>query len=184
MPASLVPQWQDELSAKFGLDFAVADASKDASFWIEQERVLASIHLAKSSKNFEAVTAAPWDLIVVDEAHHCKNRKTRNWQLVNALRRRHLFLLTATPVQNDLLELYNLLTLLEPGHLRTEADFKDLHPPGQPARPAQPGAAARTPGPGHDPQHPQPRAYRPAAALRPNLRGPTSGGGSTGVSIT
>jgi len=40
------------------------------------------------------------------------------------LKRRHLFLLTATPVQNNLLELYNLLTLLEPGHLKTETDFK------------------------------------------------------------
>ena len=62
--------------------------------------------------------------MIVDEAHHCKNRATRNWQLVNALQRRHLFLLTATPVQNNLLELYNLLTLLEPGHLKTETDFK------------------------------------------------------------
>jgi SNF2 family DNA or RNA helicase len=35
-----------------------------------------------------------------------------------------MFLLSATPVQNNLLELYNLLTLLAPGHLRTEADFK------------------------------------------------------------
>jgi SNF2 family DNA or RNA helicase len=62
--------------------------------------------------------------VIVDEAHHCKNRATQNWQLVNALKRRHLFLLTATPVQNNLLELYNLLTLLEPGHLKTESDFK------------------------------------------------------------
>ena len=62
--------------------------------------------------------------MIVDEAHHCKNRATQNWQLVNALKRRHLFLLSATPVQNNLLELYNLLTLLEPGHLKTESDFK------------------------------------------------------------
>ena len=79
---------------------------------------------AKSQRRAEVVAAAPWDLVIVDEAHHCKNRATRNWQLVNSLNRRHLFLLTATPVQNNLLELYNLLTLLEPGHLKTESDFK------------------------------------------------------------
>jgi SNF2 family DNA or RNA helicase len=62
--------------------------------------------------------------VIVDEAHHCKNRKTLNWKLVNQLKRRHLFLLSATPVQNNLMELYNLLTLLEPGHLKTETDFK------------------------------------------------------------
>ncbi len=59
--------------------------------------------------------------MIVDEAHHCKNRATQNWRLVNSLKRKHLFLLSATPVQNNLLELYNLLTLLEPGHLKSAA---------------------------------------------------------------
>jgi len=123
VPAPLVPQWREELSTKFGLEFAVA-ASPQPAFWSETDRVLSSLALAKSRKHADAVTASPWDLVIVDEAHHCKNRGTRNWQLVNALRRRHLFMLTATPVQNDLVELYNLLTLLEPGYLKTEGDFK------------------------------------------------------------
>jgi SNF2 family DNA or RNA helicase len=123
VPAALVPQWEEELAAKFHLEFAVA-TNPDAEFWKTTDRVLASLSLAKSRRNFEAVTAHPWDLVIVDEAHHCKSRQTRNWQLVNAIQRRYLFLLTATPVQNDLLELYNLLTLLAPGHLKTEADFK------------------------------------------------------------
>lgn len=126
VPPALVSQWRDELSAKFGLDFAIAESGHNIrdSFWQGNDRVLASLSLAKSPRNFDAVSAASWDLVIVDEAHHCRNRTTRNWQLVNALRRRRMFLLTATPVQNDLLELYNLLTLLEPGHLKTEADFK------------------------------------------------------------
>jgi len=86
--------------------------------------VLASINFAKMKNRAGAVAAVPWDLVIVDEAHHCKNRSTLNWKLVNSLQRRHLFLLTATPVQNDLVELYNLLTLLEPGHLKTESHFK------------------------------------------------------------
>jgi SNF2 family DNA or RNA helicase len=61
---------------------------------------------------------------VVDEAHHLKNRQTLNWKLVNALKKRFILLLTATPVQNNLVELYNLLTLLKPGLLSTEAEFK------------------------------------------------------------
>ncbi len=123
-PASLTGQWREELSAKFSLEFVVPGAAAGAGFWAENNLVLASISQAKSRRHFNAVTACQWDLVIVDEAHHCKNRATRNWQLVNALRRRYLFLLTATPVQNDLLELYNLLTLLEPGHLKTEKDFK------------------------------------------------------------
>ena len=127
VPTSLVSQWHEELQAKFHLDFTIPPRTRQADraeYWAETDRVLTSIAFAKSQRRADAVAAAPWDLVIVDEAHHCKNRSTRNWQLVNALTRRHLFLLTATPVQNNLLELYNLLTLLEPGHLKTETDFK------------------------------------------------------------
>jgi SNF2 family DNA or RNA helicase len=126
VPPALVSQWHEELSTKFGLDFVTAESGQSIKdvFWRETDRVLASLSLAKSVRHFEAVSASSWDLVIVDEAHHCRNRSTRNWQLVNALKRRRMFLLTATPVQNDLLELYNLLTLLEPGHLKTETDFK------------------------------------------------------------
>lgn len=126
VPAALVDQWHEELSSKFGLDFVPAPSGSGSleAFWRDTPRVLASLSLAKSVRNFEAVSACPWDLVVVDEAHHCRNRSTRNWQLVNALQRKRMIMLTATPVQNDLMELYNLLTLLEPGHLKTETDFK------------------------------------------------------------
>jgi SNF2 family DNA or RNA helicase len=124
VPASLLGQWREELSAKFGLEFSVPRAAEDAEFWSKNDMVLASISMAKGHRYFKQVTACLWDLVIVDEAHHCKNRATLNWQLVNTIRRRYLFLLTATPVQNDLLDLYNLLTLLEPGHLKTEKDFK------------------------------------------------------------
>ena len=127
VPAPMVGQWREELSAKFSLEFSVPGASAGAEFWSGNNLVLASISMAKGRRHFEHVTACQWDLVIVDEAHHCKNRATLNWQLVNALRRRYLFLLTATPVQNDLLELYNLLTLLEPGHLKTEKVFRKTY---------------------------------------------------------
>ncbi len=126
-PAALVRQWQDELAGKFGLQFQCVSAGSATTFWAGNDRVLSSLPLAKSRKHFDAVVAAPWDLVIVDEAHHCKNRNTRNWQLVNSIKRRYLFLLSATPVQNNLVELYNLLTLLEPGHLKTETDFKRMY---------------------------------------------------------
>lgn len=128
VPSPLVSQWKDEMLFKFGLEFEVPSPSgPDAAFWQDTSRALCSIAYAKSKRNFEAVAASPWDLVIVDEAHHCKNRNTLNWKLVNALKRKHIFLLTATPVQNNLVELYNLLTLLEPGHLKTESDFKKTY---------------------------------------------------------
>ena len=127
VPTPLVSQWHEELQSKFALEFSIPPRTAAADrpeYWANTDRVLASLPFAKSKRRADAVTAAAWDLVIVDEAHHCKNRATLNWKLVNRLKRRHLFLLTATPVQNNLLELYNLLTLLEPGHLKTETDFK------------------------------------------------------------
>lgn len=127
VPNPLVNQWQAELAEKFHLDFVVPPrgvAGERPSFWLEHDQVLVSTSLAKSGKRPDVIAAAPWDLVIVDEAHHCKNRATKIWKLINSLQRRHMFLLTATPVQNNLTELYSLLTLLEPGHLKTEADFK------------------------------------------------------------
>jgi SNF2 family DNA or RNA helicase len=127
VPTPLVSQWREELASKFHLEFNTPprDGKADClEYWQTTDRVLVSLAFAKSRKRAQWVTEAPWDLVIVDEAHHCKNRATQNWRLVNALKRRHLFLLSATPVQNNLLELYNLLTLLEPGHLKTETDFK------------------------------------------------------------
>lgn len=127
VPTPLVSQWREELATKFHLEFATpprAAAADRAEWWAATDRVLVSMAFAKSRKRADVVAGVPWDLVIVDEAHHCKNRATQNWRLVNAIQRRHLFLLSATPVQNNLLELYNLLTLLEPGHLKTETDFK------------------------------------------------------------
>lgn len=126
-PPSLVSQWQEEMLSKFDLDFVTtdqADPRKDESFWERERFIIASISLAKSRHHFARVIRNEYDLVVVDEVHHLKSRSTLNWKLVNALKSRFLFLLSATPVQNNLVELFNLITLLKPGLLRTESKFK------------------------------------------------------------
>lgn len=127
-PASLVSQWQQELQTKFGIDTVTSDDKQlqlnPSEFWTTNNRLIASLNTAKSAKHFNLVTTRSWDLVIVDEAHHLKNRSTLNWKLVNALQKRFILMLTATPVQNSLVELFNLLTLLKPGLLKTEAAFK------------------------------------------------------------
>ncbi|MBD0362153.1 MAG: DEAD/DEAH box helicase family protein [Coleofasciculus sp. C3-bin4] len=127
-PASLVSQWQLELKSKFSIDTVTSDDKQlqlnPDEFWSTNNRLIASLNTAKSPKHFNLVTTRNWDLVIVDEAHHLKNRSTLNWKLVNALNKRFILMLTATPVQNSLVELFNLLTLLKPGLLKTEAAFK------------------------------------------------------------
>jgi len=127
-PTPLVSQWKEELKTKFDLDFPSTDDSdfrkKGHRFW-EHPFILASINQAKSKRNFKTVTGRDYGLVIVDEAHHLKNRNTLNWKLVNALKKRFLLLLTATPVENNLMELYNLVTLLKPGQLKTATAFRE-----------------------------------------------------------
>ena len=125
-PATLVSQWQLELEEKFNIKAITTDERQESpgEFWRANDRIVASLNTAKHKSHFEHVTARNWDLVVVDEAHHLKNRRTLNWKLVNRIQKRFILLLTATPVQNNLIELFNLLTLLKPGLLKTEAKFK------------------------------------------------------------
>jgi len=126
-PSNLVNQWQDELLNKFQLSFVSSNdplfRQDPTQFW-QSPLILASIHTVKTKHHFDSVTSRSYDMVIVDEAHHLKNRNTLNWKLVNAVPKTFLLLLTATPIQNNLEELFNLVTLLSPGHLKTRKAFK------------------------------------------------------------
>ena len=129
-PATLVGQWREEMQTKFDVTFATSYdpllRRDPAAFW-SQPRVIASIATARRDETRALLAAQNYDLVIVDEAHHLKNRQTQNWKLVNALQKRFLLLLSATPVQNSLVELYNLLTLLKPGIFKTEKEFRQRY---------------------------------------------------------
>ncbi|QQK78158.1 DEAD/DEAH box helicase family protein [Salicibibacter cibarius] len=127
-PPSLVQQWEDEMKRKFNQDFIRADSSAfkkhGSQAWTEFPKVIASLATAKRKQHRSAITNVQYDLVIVDEAHHLKNRNTLAWQFINEIYKKYIFLLTATPVQNNLEELYNLITLLKPGQLKTYRYFK------------------------------------------------------------
>jgi SNF2 family DNA or RNA helicase len=120
-PATLVTQWRAELAEKFRLNFTIGRERED---WASHDLVIASLDTAKTERHAAEIQNVRWGLVIVDEAHRLKNRGTRNWKFVNGIRARYLLLLSATPFQNDLVELYNLVTLLKPGQLYTDREFK------------------------------------------------------------
>ena len=119
VPASLVLQWVRELNDKFGIP---ATAQKKVHSW-DNDVVVASMDTAKRDPHKEILLNKEYDLVIVDEAHKLKNKKTTNYQFMVQLRKKYCLLLTATPVQNDLSELFNLISLLKPGHLGGQNDF-------------------------------------------------------------
>ncbi len=142
---SLVDQWEEELLDKFGVACATTNQpvfrADPAAFWRDNPFIVASLHTVKQPTHLAAARALHWDLLVVDEAHYLRNRTSQAWQAVNELPRQFLLLLTATPVQNSLEELYNLVTLLQPGQLPSPKEFRarfmDKDKPHQPREPEE-----------------------------------------------
>lgn len=114
VPASLVLQWVRELNTKFGIPAA---AQKKEYMWEQCDIIVASMDTAKRDPHRDIVLNMEYDMLIIDEAHKLKNKKTTNYQFVSELRKKYCLLLTATPVQNDLKELYNLINVLKPGQL-------------------------------------------------------------------
>lgn len=123
-PASLRKQWAQELEEKFNLPCLVLDGAQfdllcaqghSNPFGLRHQIVIASMPFV--SNHAESVKQIPWDLVVIDEAHKLRNcyrdSNTIGQQIRWATADRQKLLLTATPLQNSLLELYGLSTLID-----------------------------------------------------------------------
>jgi SNF2 family DNA or RNA helicase len=130
-PAGLVTQWQEELERKFALPTVTAGRElTGAEEALDRPVFVASLAAARRAPLKSALTADPWDLIIVDEAHRVRNPRSASGKLVRELRSRHLLLLTATPVENRLQDLYEMISLVSPGLLGTAAQFRAEHGSG------------------------------------------------------
>jgi SNF2 family DNA or RNA helicase len=113
-PAQLAKQWQAEMQEKFGLEF-VCNYDSEFEGFDAHNHIIASIDTAKSDRYRHSVLAREWDVLVLDEAHYVKNEETDRYDLIDKLTYDYAFFLTATPIQNELTDLYNIVSLLRPG---------------------------------------------------------------------
>lgn len=123
-PSNLRKQWSQELADKFFLTSTILETKsfnqniKDKNlnpFNQKDSIVICSYQFAKSKSAYLEVT--PWDLVIIDEAHRLRNvYKSSNIignAIKNALLPRKKVLLTATPLQNSILELYGLVSIID-----------------------------------------------------------------------
>src|SRR5438046_7560257 len=137
-PASLVGQWQGELEEKF---FERFETPTDPDDWPRLTKAIVSHDRARSRHHAAEILRHRWDLVIVDEAHKVKSHRGATYQFIEKIERDFILLLTATPLQNDLRELYNLVTLLRPGQLGTWEEFRAAHlVGGDPRQPKDPEA--------------------------------------------
>lgn len=133
-PATLRAQWQVELKEKFDLDAAVVDGRTiraTGNCFDQACPVVIASHPFAAFRS-ELVSQIQWDLVVIDEAHRLRNshkpgNKTGK-ALKAGLKNAPKLLLTATPLQNDLSELFGLLSLLDEQILGPEDAFRAHYP--------------------------------------------------------
>lgn len=123
-PANLRKQWYQELYDKFGLKSVIFEAKIYNQFkkescsnpFIQNDIIICSYQFAKSKAN--DIKTIAWDLVVIDEAHRLRNVYKKQNIMANILKTslehvHNKVLLTATPLQNSLLELYGLVSILD-----------------------------------------------------------------------
>lgn len=136
-PASLRKQWAQELYEKFALPTTVVDAvamrKQSAGDVLNTLQTLVGKSVVIMSYQFAVkleaeLRAIAWDVVVIDEAHKLRNAHRNSNRTGQALRRalqgRKKLLLTATPLQNSLMELYGLSTLIDEHMFGDEAAFR------------------------------------------------------------
>ncbi len=136
-PASLRKQWSRELAEKFFIPSVILEtksyrelARKAASPFDQSNQVIICSYQFARAKAAD-VTAMPWDLVVIDEAHRLRNVYKKDNKIARALRdavrNRPKILLTATPLQNSLMELYGLVTFVDEHIFGSEEAFRELY---------------------------------------------------------
>ena len=136
-PASLRKQWAQELADKFNLPAEVLDARtwhllREGGTYDPLDRDVISIMSIHFAARMEAqLGAVPWDLVVIDEAHKLRNAHRKSHETGQALKRalagRKKLLLTATPLQNSLMELYGLTSLIDEEIFGDERSFRSQY---------------------------------------------------------
>lgn len=139
VPASLRKQWAQELREKFSFDSVILDArtyreriKSGVRRPFEAENAVIIVSYEFAAGKADEVAVIDWDLVIYDEAHRLRNvyKKSgskRAKQLKEALQRPFKLLLTATPLQNSLMELYGLVSMIDDHHFGDQYSFRIMY---------------------------------------------------------
>jgi superfamily II DNA or RNA helicase len=128
-PTSLVTNWLRE-AARFtphlrALDLTGSDRTKKFAAHDEYDLLVTSYAILR--RDVEMYRMADFSLVILDEAQHIKNRGSQNAQAAKALRAEQRLVLTGTPLENSVLDLWSIYDFLLPGYLGTAVDFRERY---------------------------------------------------------
>lgn len=128
-PTSLVFNWVAE-AARFTPELkvlALHGPQRHADFERITDSDLVVTSYALIRRDSEHYQGIEFDTVVLDEAQHIKNRQTQNAQSVKTIRAQHRIVLTGTPLENSVQDLWSILDFLMPGYLGSSKDFRERY---------------------------------------------------------
>ena len=128
-PTSLVFNWAAE-AARFVPHLKVVTVSgpnRHTQLQRIPEADLVVTSYALIRRDLERYPAVAFDTVILDEAQHIKNRDTQNAQAVKAVRADHRLVLSGTPLENSVLDLWSVYDFLMPGYLGSAKDFRERY---------------------------------------------------------
>jgi superfamily II DNA or RNA helicase len=137
-PTSLLANWHAEVG-RFTPELkarVLHGANREVGEIAGQDLVITSYALLR--RDLAQHQQLEWRAVILDEAQHIKNRFSQIAQAVKALRATHRFVLTGTPVENSLGDLWSIFDFLMPGYLGPAAEFRDRY-----EKPTDPATRAR-----------------------------------------
>ncbi len=131
-PTSVVAAWERE-AARFTPSLRVATITQTARrTGMTLADAIAGAHVVVTSYalfriDAEHFTDRPWGALVLDEAQFVKNHQSRTYQVARRLRAPMKLAITGTPLENSLMDLWALLSIVAPGLFPTPQRFADLY---------------------------------------------------------
>ena len=132
-PPTLTGHWVDEVEKFVGPELLnplhytgpPSERMRLRSRVAHHNLVIASYDIVRNDLDFFA--SLRWNYCVLDEGHVIKNGKTKSSKAIKQLIANHRLILSGTPIQNNVLELWSLFDFLIPGFLGTEKQFQVIH---------------------------------------------------------
>jgi superfamily II DNA or RNA helicase len=128
-PTSLVWNWLAE-ATRFTPDLkmlALHGPNRHELFPRIAESDLVITSYALIRRDADKYADIEFDTVILDEAQHIKNRQTQNAQAVKAIKSHHRLVLTGTPLENSVLDLWSIFDFLMPGYLGAAQDFRERY---------------------------------------------------------
>lgn len=128
-PATLKSQWRQEVEAFTGEDALVVEGSAQErkALYTDGPEFFRIVSYETVLRDREMLSQTPFDFLILDEAQRIKNYASRTYTTIKSIPRKHALVLTGTPIESELIDLYSIVLFVDPDLLSPLWEFSYQH---------------------------------------------------------